>query len=88
MTNTKTNTIVNIDNAIDKDDLTLTAANLEGMEYIIQAIQEDFFEAYNPKKSEDVPLLLYYFERYRSYMTILETVYISIKNDFKTNGLL
>lgn len=74
-------------NCLDKDELVSAAVALDAANYIIQEMQEDFFDAFNRDSDEDKFRILWEFNRNRAKMAILSTLIHEISQAFEKNKI-
>ena len=74
-------------NTINKDNLIGSALAIDAMEYILQDIQEDYFDKFNVKNEKDNFSIIYEFNRNRAKIAVISLLLNQIKNEFKENKI-
>ncbi len=72
---------------VDKDELIGAAVALDSARYIIQDLQEDFFDCYNSSSDDDKWRILHEFNRGRAKMAVLSHLIYEISQAFKHNKI-
>lgn len=73
-------------NTIDICDLTETAYLIDSAEYLIQEMQDDFFDKYNRNKDDELSILAE-FNRYRAHMNTIAVLFRQVSKSFANLGI-
>ena len=72
---------------VEKDDIYRLAKAVEIMRYIVQEIEEDFFDAYNPSNKDDHWRIAHEFRRNRAKTEILADNLREIEEELKKHDI-
>lgn len=74
-------------NYVNKDELVGAAVALDVAQYIIQDLQEDFFDCYDSSSDDDKYKILWEYNRNRAKMAALSMLIYEISQAFKLNKI-
>lgn len=61
---------MNLQNVIDKDDLTIPAVKLHDASNLLKEIKENYFDAFKSDDETEAGFIRYYYDFYRSFMNL------------------
>jgi len=72
-------------NYVDKDQLVNAAVALDAAEYVIQEMQENYFDCFDSSYEDDKRSILWEYSRNRAKMAVLSILIYEISKAFKEN---